>query len=146
MDPTDKKILDCLLEDGRQSLREVAKKSGVSVVTVMKRLNALEKEGYVKGYTAILDHDRLGYEFPVAIRISISKGKLFDVEQRIANHPCVFAIYDITGDFDSLVLAKFKTRRQLDNFLKKVQSFEFVERTETNLILNIIKETALRLE
>jgi DNA-binding Lrp family transcriptional regulator len=112
----------------------------------MKRLHILEKEGLIKGFTAILDHDKLGYEFPVSIRISISKGKLFDVEKRIASHPCVFAIYDITGDFDSLVLAKFKTRKQLDSFLKKIQGFEFVERTETNLILNIIKETALRLE
>jgi Lrp/AsnC family transcriptional regulator for asnA, asnC and gidA len=56
----------------------------------------------------------------------------------------VQAVYDVTGDFDALVIAKFRSRRELDSFVKSLQTIEFVERTETNLILNIIKEDSVR--
>ena len=62
------------------------------------------------------------------------------MERKISNNPNVFAVYDITGAFDAVVLARFPTSRQMDNFLKKLQTYEFVERTETKLILNNIKE------
>ena len=58
----------------------------------------------------------------------------------------MFAIYDITGTFDAVILARFKSTRQMDAFLKKIQSYEFVERTETKLILKTIKEGSMIVE
>ena len=136
----DKKILNILVEDSRLSLRQIAKKADVSVATVMNHLKQLEKEGIIKKYTAKLDYEKAGYDVEVMIEIRISKGKLFEVEKKISSNPNVFAVYDITGSFDAVVLARFPTRRQMDNFLKKLQTYEFVERTETKLILNTIKE------
>jgi len=75
----------------------------------------------------------------------ISKGKLFEVEKKIAMHPNVFAVYDITGAFDCQVIAKFKNRRAMDKFLKLIQTYEFVQRTETILVLNTIKEQNIKL-
>ena len=140
LEATDKKILNILVDNSRLSLRKIAKKADVSVATVMHHIKKLEKEGIIKKYTAKLDYERIGYDVEVIIEIRISKGKLFEVERKIAMHPNVFAVYDITGAFDALVLARFPTRRQMDNFLKKLQTYEFVERTETKLILNTIKE------
>jgi Lrp/AsnC family transcriptional regulator for asnA, asnC and gidA len=144
VDGLDRKLLNTLLEDGRQSLRRLAKKVGVSVVTAMKRVKRLEKEGVITGYEASLDYDFLGYDVPVTIRIQIAKGKLIEVQKRIAAHGNVIACYDVTGDFDALVLARFKNRRALDTFLKKIQGYDFVIRTQTNLILNVVKEKKLR--
>src|SRR3989344_7451396 len=140
LDAVDKGILNALLENSRLSYREIAKKLKISPATVMHRLNHLNKDGIIKNYTANLDYEKLGFDVNVLIDIRVSRGKLFEVEKRIASHPNVFAVYDITGAFDSLVLARFPTRRQMDNFLKKLQTYEFVERTETKLILNNIKE------
>lgn len=137
---TDTEILNSLLEDPRLSYREIAKKVGVSAVTAMNRLKKLEKEGIIKGYTSKLDYERLGYEFHVMIDMRISKGKLPEVEAKIAKSPNVVACYDVTGDFDAVVIARFRNRRSLDDFLKKIQKFEFVERTNTKLILNTVKE------
>ena len=137
---TDKKILNILVEDSRLSLRQIAKKAGVSVATVMHHTNKLENESIIKKYTSKLDYEKIGYDVEVMIDLRISKGRLFDVEKKIATHPNVFAIYDVTGASDAVVLARFRTRRQMDNFLKKIQTYEFVERTETKLILNTIKE------
>lgn len=143
---TDKKILNILVGDSRLSMRQIAKKANVSVATVMHHIKKLEKEGVIRQYTARFDYEKLGYDVEVIIEIRISKGKLFEVEKRIATHPNVFAVYDIAGAFDAAVLARFPTRRQMDNFLKKIQTYDFVERTETKLILNSIKEKNIGVE
>ena len=145
VDDKDRKIINALLEDSRLSFRQVAKKVGVSVATVMNRVRILEKEGIIKGYNAIVDYDKLGFDIDVIISINVSKGKLFQVEKRIATDENVIAVYDVTGDYDSVVIAKFKNRRMLDNFLKKIQTYDFVERTNTVVILNTIKENRMKL-
>ena len=145
-DETDKKILNVIIENSRLSLRQIAKKVDVSVATAMHRLNNLEKEKIIQNYTSQIDYEKLGYDVEVIIEVRISKGKLIDVEKKIAAHPNVFGIYDVTGAFDAVILARFKNRRQMDNFLKKIQTYEFVERTETKLVLQTIKEENIKVE
>ena len=111
-----------------------------------KQIAVLTGGGDAPGLNAVIrgivvKAKKLGYDVQVIIDIRISKGKLFLVEKKIASHPNICAIYDTTGHFDAAIIAKFKTRRQMDDFLKLVQSYDFVERTETRLILNIIKES-----
>ena len=146
LDDTDKKVLNALVDNSRLSLRKIAAKIGVSVATVMHHINKLEKEKIIRSYTAALDYEKIGYDIEVVIEIRISKGRLLDVEKKIAVHPNVFAIYDVTGTFDAVILARFKTRRQMDNFLKKIQTYDFVERTETKLVLQMIKEEGIKVE
>lgn len=146
MDELDVKLLNLMLTNSRLSSRDLAKESGVSIVTVLKRIKALELSGILKRYTVDLDYERLGYDVSVLVKMRIAKGKLFEVEEKIAVNPHVFAVYDVTGDFDAVVLAKFKSRKMMDAFLKHIQTFDFVERTETSLILNTIKESRIIVE
>ena len=145
IEDTDRKILDILADNCRLSLRQIAKKSQVSAATAMHHIKHMENKGIIKKYTAKLDYEKIGYDVEVIVEIRISKGKLFEVERKIAAHPNVFAVYDTTGAFDAMILARFPTRRQMDNFLKKVQTYEYVERTETKIILNTIKEEGISL-
>jgi len=141
IDEKDLKILEVLQENSRLSFRRLAKKTGYSVATVMSRIKKLEEIGIIKKYTVEIDYSKLGLDFPVIIDVRVSKGKLFEVEEEIAKDPHVLAVYDITGDFDVAILAIFKTRKELDKFVKELQKMKYVERTYTKLILNIIKET-----
>lgn len=138
--PIDLKILGVLLKNSRLSYRQIAKKLKTSVATVMNHVKSMEEQGIIEKYTARMNYEKLGYDIEVLIEIRISKGKLFEMEKKIASHPNVFAVYDVTGNFDAVVLARFKTRRLMDNFLKKIQTYDFIERTETKLVLNTIKE------
>jgi len=140
LDELDKEIINNLLIDSRLSYRKLAKKLKVSVATIMHRVNKMEKEDIIRKYTSKIDYEKLGYDIEVLIDIKISKGKLFLVEKKIASNPNVFAVYDTTGADDAVILARFKNRRMMDNFLKKIQTYDFVERTHTKLILNTIKE------
>lgn len=136
----DKEIINNLMLDSRLSYRKLASILNVSVATIMHHVNKLEKEKIIKKYTAKVDYEKLGYDIEVLVEVRIAKGKLFLVEKKIAANPNVFSVYDITGAFDAVILARFQNRRKMDNFLKKIQTYDFVERTNTRLILNMIKE------
>ncbi len=145
IDNTDKKILNVLIDDAKLSYRKIAKKTGVSVATVMNRINRLKKEGIITKYTIGVKYSKIGYDMQVIIDVRISEGRLKDAEEKIALHPNVFAVYDNTGQFDATVIAKFKNRSSLDSFLKKIQSYDFVERIETKLLLSTVKEHMIKL-
>jgi len=140
LDETDFKILDALLDDARLSSRQIADRVGVSVGTVLSRIKRMENEGIIKGYSAIVDHERLGYELTVVTEITVAKGKLLDVEHEVAKIPNVCCVYDVTGLTDAIVVAKFKSRKDLSDFIKWLLSLPYVERTNTHLVLTTVKE------
>jgi DNA-binding Lrp family transcriptional regulator len=146
IDTLDRKILNIILENSRLSYRQIAKRLKVSAATVIARMGRMEKEKTILRYTAEIDYSKAGYDIKAMIELRISKGKLIEVERKIARHPSIYGVYDVTGDFDAVLLARFRSRGQLDRFLKEIQTYEFVERTKTSLILNPIKERQEPLE
>jgi Lrp/AsnC family transcriptional regulator for asnA, asnC and gidA len=139
-DPVNDRILNTLIQNSRLSYRAIARKTGVSVATAINRARSLEREGIIKKNTIQVDYEKLGYDIDVAVFMRVSGGRLLEVEKRISLYRNVYAVYDITGAFDALVLARFRSRRELDGFIKRIQTLEHVERTETNLILNKVKD------
>jgi DNA-binding Lrp family transcriptional regulator len=140
LDDLDRVLLKELEGDARQSFRELAKKSGVSVVTVAQRVRKMEHEGVVKGYAAMLDQEKLGYEITTITEVTVSKGKLVEVQEKIAKLNFVCAVYDVTGIEDSIVISKFRSRDDVSKFTKELLSVPHVERTNTHLVLNTYKE------
>lgn len=140
LDDVDKKILKILLKDARLSYREVAKKVNVSAGTVLARTKKMEKQGVIKCYSAILDHERIGYELTAVTEITVSKGRLKEIEEKVAKMPQTCAVYDVTGLTDAIVIAKFRSREELSKFAKKILALPYVERTNTHLVLTTVKE------
>ena len=137
---TDMKILQALLENARFSSRQIAKKVGVSVGTVLSRIKKMEDEGLIKGYSVIMDHERLGYELTVVMAITVSKGRLVEMENEIAKNPNVCSVYDVTGLTDAFIIAKFKSREELGKFTKRLLALPYIERTNTHVVLTTVKE------
>jgi DNA-binding Lrp family transcriptional regulator len=140
MDETDVKILTKLLGDARLSYRKIAQEVEVSPPTVLTRVEKLERENIIKFYSAVLDHEKLGYDLTAIIEVTAVKGKISEVEKHIAKLPNVCAVYDITGLTDMMIIAKFKNRKELSNFVKKDLSMPYVERTNTHVVLLAVKE------
>jgi DNA-binding Lrp family transcriptional regulator len=140
LDETDVKILKVLLSDSRLSSRQIAKQCDISIGTVLSRIRKMEHEGIITGYTALLDQEKLGYELTVVTEITVSKGRLLEMENEIARIPNVCGVYDLTGLSDAAIIAKFKNREDLSKFTKKLLSLPFVERTNTHVVLTTIKE------
>jgi Lrp/AsnC family transcriptional regulator, regulator for asnA, asnC and gidA len=140
LDKTDERILKNLMVDARSSARQLALKLGISTVTVLSRIKKLEKEKIIKGYTALIDHEKLGYNLTAIIEIIAKKDKIIDMEVEIAKIENVCGVYDITGNTDTLIIAKFKSRNELSEFVKGLASIPNIENTITHVVLNTTKE------
>jgi DNA-binding Lrp family transcriptional regulator len=139
-DQLDERILRLLLTDGRSSFRSLAAELSVSTTTIAGRVARLERSSLIKGYAALLDFEKLGYEMTAVTEILVSKGKLLEMERDIAKLPGVCAVYDVTGEIDGIIVAKFKTREELSRFTKGLLSMPFVERANTHVVLTTVKE------
>lgn len=139
LDTTDRDLLAALLEDARISQRGLAKRVGVAQGTITNRLRRLEEMGIIKGYTVLLDAESIGWTMTVITGLRIQKGSMIDVQQQIAADPRVFAVYDVTGDYDSMVLAR-SWPKDLDDLTKTVFTLQGVQRSFTQVVLNTVKE------
>lgn len=140
IDGLDFKILTSLSEDARKSSREIAEEIGVSTGTVYNRIKRMTDRGVIKGYIPLLDHMKIGYVFTVLILIQVEGGHLVEVEEHLAETKEVMAVYDITGEFDVAIIAKFKNQSSLNTFIKTILRTPHIKRTVTSMVLNVVKE------
>lgn len=124
----------------QESARQLSQRLGVSTVTMISRIKKLEEKKIIHGYSARLNHELLGYDITAIIEIKTTQGKMMEIEHEIAKHDNVIAVYDITGDADTVVIAKFKNRKSLSLFVKSLSAIPNVENTITHIVLNTIKE------
>ena len=141
VDNLDIKILVELHEDARKSLREIAEKLNVAEGTVYNRINKLRKYGIIEKFIPIVNYSQLGFDLIALIGITAEGGYLVNIEESIAEEPNVTAVYDVTGEYDMIVVAKFRDRESLNGFVKRVAGLEHVLKTYTMLVLNVVKET-----
>jgi DNA-binding Lrp family transcriptional regulator len=119
IDDTDIIILKELQEDFTTSYRDIAKKLGLSVGTVHNRVKKLKEIGVIKSFAAVLDAEKLGFELTAVLLIQVEGGDIIEVERAIAKSKSVVAVYDTTGEFDIIAIAKFRSRDDLNTFIKE---------------------------
>ncbi|MEC8926811.1 MAG: Lrp/AsnC family transcriptional regulator [Candidatus Thermoplasmatota archaeon] len=145
IDEVDRRILAVLLADARTSMRSIAEEVGVALGTVSNRVKRMEEMGVIHGYGVHIDAEKVGWTMTVLCGLRIEKGQLMEVQRRIAEDSRVFGIYDVTGEFDSMVLARVRDRAHLDDLSKTVLSSEGIIRTVTHVVLNTVKQNGVQL-
>jgi DNA-binding Lrp family transcriptional regulator len=102
-------------------------------------MKKMEESGVIKGYSALIDHKKLGLGMTVIIEVKTTKGHsvLRDQLKKLEN---VYGIWGITGKNDLMILAKFADTDMLSKFTKKIFAFPNIEGVETHLVLDTIKE------
>ncbi len=139
LDRIDQKILKNLIRDSRFSARQLGLKLGISTVTILSRIKKLEKKEIIQGYSALVDHEKLGYDITAIIEIGAKKD-ILNIEEKLSKIDNVCCVYDITGDTDTVIVAKFKERNELSEFVKSISTMTGVENTNTHVVLNTTKE------
>ncbi|MEM4554598.1 MAG: Lrp/AsnC family transcriptional regulator [Candidatus Anstonellaceae archaeon] len=139
LDKIDNDILSLLKENSRLSCRQIAKKLHLHPTTVISRISKLEKTGIITGYGVHLDLSKLGYEFMGVVQVKISKGKLVETQEKISTLKGVIAVYDVTGEYDSVAIVAAKTRESFSSIIKSLLQLPYVEHTNTQVILKIVK-------
>ena len=145
LDSTDRSIIRALCEDARLSQRQLAQIVGVAQGTIANRIRKLEEEGAIQGYAPILGAEEVGWGMTVMAGLCIEKGMMMDVQRQISADQRVFSVNDVTGDWDSMVLARVKDREDLDDLTKSVFTLKGISRSYTHVVLNTVKESGVRL-
>jgi DNA-binding Lrp family transcriptional regulator len=139
LDNIDFQILRIFQEDSRTSYRKIADTLEIAIGTVYNRIKKLDKE-IIKAYTVMVDPTKLGYDLTTLTLIQAKGSHLEEVEKKIAQSNHAMCVYDITGDFDIAIIARFKNKSMLNTFIKEILKNPHVTRTVTNVTLNVVKE------
>lgn len=140
LDETDIKILKIINDDVRISYRQISRDLGISVGTVHNRIDKMLKSGVIEKFAPILNHKKLGYTLTSIIGVNVEGVSLESWDEEISHNKNVVGIYDVTGEYDAFLIAKFKDTDELDLFLKELLKTDCVERTYTQTVLNVVKE------
>lgn len=140
LDKLDMQILSALQNEAKLSFRELAKRLNVATRTVQARIQHMQDIGIIKGYHASFDYEQLGYDLTAITEVTVSKGRLEITELEISKMQATCAVYDTTGLTDAIVIAKFRNRRELGSFTKKLLAMPYIERTNTHVVLTVHKE------
>ncbi len=140
IDSVDVELVRLLAKNSRMSIRELARELGLSPSTVHARLKRLTEIGLIKRFTVVPDYERLGFTITAIILLQVEGGMIVNVGEVVSRNPRVIQVYDITGDYDLAIIAKFKNINELDSFLKTINRMPYVKRSVTSLSLRVIKE------
>ncbi|MBI2079070.1 MAG: Lrp/AsnC family transcriptional regulator [Euryarchaeota archaeon] len=141
MDDLDRSILRILSSDAQTNFKTIAEKCRTTVGTVHNRIKRLKEDGIIKRMIPELDAKKLGYGITAIIHFQIQGAHLQEVEQDLGRDPHVCSIYDVTGEYDAMMVAKFKDIEDLNGFVKRALTNRFITRTSTHLVLNVVKES-----
>lgn len=140
VDELDKKILQEFQSDARQSYREIAERLKIAEGTVYNRVNKLKGMGIIRRFIVDINYSKLGYDLTALIGIRGKGGHLPEIEEKISKEKNVTTLYDVTGEYDAIAVAKFRDRAELNDLVKRINALPNVERTNTMIALNTIKE------
>jgi len=139
-DGKDLEILKLLEEDSRKNYKDIGEKVGKAASSIHNRINKMIDNEIIKRFTIEVDSKKIGYSITAIILLQIKGSYIAEIQDKLKGNINVYGIYDTTGDWDSILLVKFKKIEDLNAFLKKINKLQHVERTSTSVCLNVIKE------
>lgn len=136
----DAKIIERLRRDGRMSLRALSRELDVSPTTVSQHLDALREQGVIRGFKPVLDYEKLGYGITAVIQIKAHGNLLGEIVDSLKADDRLTHVYEITGEFDLLVIGKFQDQATMNEEIKRLLNHPGVEGTNTSITLSTVKE------
>ncbi len=147
IDAIDKRILNLLQEDGKRRIRNIAETLGMSNTPVFDRIKRLEREGYIKGYIAVLDSALLGYGMVAFCSVTLERHHRTFIIQfvtEIQELPEVLECYHIAGSFDYLLKIVVKDMDAYQHFISdKLASLANIGRVQSSFVMTQVKHSRI---
>jgi len=145
LDETDEKILKILQENGRITNADLAKAIELSPPSALQRVRRLERAGYILGYTALLDPEKLGYSITVWAMMSLTLHQDQPIERfrsRVMEVPEVVECYNVSGEYDFLLKILVADIRAYESLMRETLSrIEGVRQMQSSFVLGVTKHT-----
>ncbi len=136
LDATDLRLVELLRQDGRRSYTEMARTIGMSVAAVQRRVERLQAEGVILGYTALVDHARLGWTVEAFAELRYTgRTPVEDIVRTASGVPEVQAVHTIAGELDALVQIRARDLSHLHTVIGRLRRAGAVTGTRTLMVL-----------
>ncbi|HLX12401.1 MAG TPA: Lrp/AsnC family transcriptional regulator [Bacteroidota bacterium] len=143
LDAIDIKILETLQSNGRTRRNDLAGIVDLSIPSVSERLRKLEEAGIITGYFARVDPRKVGRDITAYIFVKVDSSKHYGAfVEHAGSMDEIIECHAITGDGSHLLKIRTVDTASLEKLLAKIQSWNGVTGTQTNLVLSTTKETA----
>ena len=140
MDETDRKILNILKHNSRTSNQEIARQINLAPSAALKRLRRLEDSGIIAGYTTRIAHNNIDLSMNVLISVVTSESAgAIAIGKKLAALPEICDVFDVAGNISYIVRAVVKDTENLNQLIIKMGQIPGVMRTQTTLIMNVLK-------
>ncbi len=133
MDKIDVKLLALLQQNARYSLKQLAEHVFLSSPAVSSRIERLEKEGFITGYQAQVDEQKLGYHITAFINLEMTPKLKETFYPFISACPNVLECNCVTGNYSMLIKVAFPSTQELDTFIGQLQKFG---NTQTQIVFS----------
>lgn len=143
LDDIDWKILSQLQQDGRITNVELARRVGISAPPCLRRVRALEEAGYIRGYRALLDEKRLGYEVTMFALVHLSsqaESDLATFENFVRAQPLVRECWMLSGEVDFILKCVAPDLKTFQAFVGELTAAPHVRNVKTSLVLRMPKD------
>ncbi len=143
MDEFDKRILNVLKNNSDIPLKDIGKSVGIySASAISRRINEMRGSGIIKKNIALIDYEKLGYDFMtiVFIKTKYKKDYAHNVGERLKRLDNVVAIYFILGDIDFIMITINKNREEYVRTMESLTAMEEIERSDSRVIAYTIKD------
>jgi Lrp/AsnC family leucine-responsive transcriptional regulator len=144
LDEIDRKILRALQQDPRLTTAQLADRIGLSTTPCWNRLKRLETQGYIDGYVALLNQEKLGLPETVIIEVTLDRHDeevLARFGQLLADLPEVIEAYLTTGDYDYVVKVAVESTAGYERFLReKLYRIPGIRHSRSSFALRCLKK------
>ena len=136
-DSTDQRLLALLRADAREPVAVLARKLDLARSTVQERIDRLEKQGVIAGYTIREGSDHIGRQILAHVMISVNPKMAASVTSDLKKMPEVRSLAAISGAFDLMAEVAAETTARIDSVLDVIGSLKGVEKTMSSIILSV---------
>ena len=144
IDAIDRRIIRLLQEDGKMKIKEIAHALKMTTTPIFERIKRLEQTGYIKGYTAIVDREKLGFQLVAFCSVTLevhNKNNIQLFVKQINELPEVAECYHIAGMFDYLLKIYVKDMLDYQDFItNKLASLANISRVQSSFVMTEIKQ------
>ena len=139
MDDTDRQLISLLRDNGRTSVAALAKLLRVSRGTVQNRLDKLEADGTIVGYTVRLRPQAEVHQIRALMTVAVQGNRIDHVLSALRGDPAISALHTTNGRWDIVAEIRADTLEAFDRVLGRIRLLEGIARTETSLLLSTSK-------
>jgi DNA-binding Lrp family transcriptional regulator len=145
MDPIDQKLLEALLRDGRASYAELAQEVGLSVSATKRRVDRMRSKDVIRGFTAVVDPQVLGWQLPVLVQLFTNGTVPFATMQRdLEELPEIVEAFTVSGAADAVLRIAVRDVVHLERVISRVRALPYVQQTDTTMLLSsLVQRTPL---